>query len=184
MTLSRKNPLLPPSAPAAKAAAEVEAAFEATFAAHWTRLCGSLYRLTGDWAEAEDLALEAFERLYRQPPPEARNLGGWLYRVGVNLGLNRLRSQRRREAYEDQGDPNEADLDPAEAYERRQERARVRAALAQMKPRDAQLLLLRHSGYAYAELAELLDLAPGSVGTLLARATAAFEQLYTHPDTP
>ena len=35
--------------------------------------------------------------------------------------------------------------------------------------------MLRHSGLSYREIAEALGMAPGSVGTTLARAEAAFE---------
>jgi RNA polymerase sigma-70 factor (ECF subfamily) len=54
----------------------------------------------------------------------------------------------------------------------------VRRVLASLKPRDAQLLLLRSSGLAYRELAETLGIEPGSVGTLLARAEAEFERRF------
>jgi RNA polymerase sigma-70 factor (ECF subfamily) len=55
---------------------------------------------------------------------------------------------------------------------------RVRQILAQMKPRDAKLLVLRHSGLSYKELAVALKLAPGSIGSLLTRAERAFAQKY------
>jgi RNA polymerase sigma-70 factor (ECF subfamily) len=54
----------------------------------------------------------------------------------------------------------------------------VRLVLAQMKPRSAQLLVLRHSGFSYAEIAAALGVAPGSVGVLLARAEKEFEERY------
>jgi RNA polymerase sigma-70 factor (ECF subfamily) len=57
---------------------------------------------------------------------------------------------------------------------RAEERARVRAALARLSERQSQLLLLRHAGLAYTEIAAIVDVAPGSVGTLLARAKRAF----------
>jgi RNA polymerase sigma-70 factor (ECF subfamily) len=47
-----------------------------------------------------------------------------------------------------------------------------------MKPREAQLLILKHSGCSYAEIAAALRIAPGSVGTLLTRAEQVFEQRY------
>jgi RNA polymerase sigma-70 factor (ECF subfamily) len=47
-----------------------------------------------------------------------------------------------------------------------------------MKPRAAQLLILRHSGLSYADIAAALGVAPGSVGTLLARAEKEFERRY------
>jgi RNA polymerase sigma-70 factor (ECF subfamily) len=37
---------------------------------------------------------------------------------------------------------------------------------------------MRHAGFSYRELAEALGIAPGSVGTSLARAEAAFEKVY------
>jgi RNA polymerase sigma-70 factor (ECF subfamily) len=152
-------------------------AFELLFQEHWPRVYALLYRLVGDRAEAEDLALEAFWRLYRRPP-EASRLGGWLYRVASNLGFNALRARSRRIHYEEQAGfeilENGPHWDPAVELERLQEREIVRAILAQMKPRAAHLLILRHSGLSYAELAEALDVAPGSIGTLLARAEAEF----------
>jgi len=38
--------------------------------------------------------------------------------------------------------------------------------------------MLRHAGLSYKELAEALDVAPASIGTLLARAERAFEARY------
>ncbi len=55
---------------------------------------------------------------------------------------------------------------------------RVREALARMKPAQAQLLILRHSGLSYQELAEALGVKASSIGTLLARAEAEFEKRY------
>ena len=55
---------------------------------------------------------------------------------------------------------------------------RVRAVLADLKPVQAQLLLLRASGHSYKELAEMLDLEIGTVGTRLVRAEAVFEERY------
>lgn len=156
--------------------------FETLFQEHWERLCRILYRLSGDWDEAQDLALEAFVRLYQQPAPPAANPGGWLYRVATNLGLNALRARRRREQYETQAGVEalqaEAPQDPALAAESRLERRQVRAALEHMKPREAQILLLRYSGLSYVELAAALDVSPSSVGSLLARAEQSFEKLY------
>src|SRR5512141_2438277 len=76
--------------------------FEALFMEHWPHVYRALYRLVGDPAEAEDLALETFFRLYqRYPVPEnGFNLGGWLHRVATNLGLHSIRSFKRRAGYE------------------------------------------------------------------------------------
>jgi RNA polymerase sigma-70 factor (ECF subfamily) len=156
--------------------------FESLFQQHWTRVCSLLFRLVGDWGEAEDLALDAFWRLYRRPPRNGQNLGGWLYRVATNLGYNALRARNRRRKYEQEAGMHALERgtgwNPVETIEQAQERQEVRAALARMKPRSAQILLLRHSGLSYTEIAAALGVSPGSVGTLLARAEKEFEETY------
>ncbi len=151
--------------------------FEALFLEHWPRVYGVLVRLVGDPAEAEDLALETFWRLSQRTDTRELNLGGWLYRVASNLGLNALRSWQRRAAYE-QANPweaeNRAGTDPLEIIIQNENRARVRQALRALSPRSAQLLILRHSGLSYQELAAALGVSPTSIGTLLARAEKEF----------
>jgi RNA polymerase sigma-70 factor (ECF subfamily) len=158
------------------------AAFEAVFYEYYTRVYAVLFRLVGDPAEAEDLALETFWKLWQQPPSRRDNLGGWLYRVATRLGYNALRAAQRRGRYEEAAgealQPSGV-ADPAGEAERARERARVRAILGRMPERDARLLVLRHSGLSYKEIATALGVSPNSVGTLLARAEAEFERLYS-----
>jgi RNA polymerase sigma-70 factor, ECF subfamily len=159
-------------------------ALDVLFQQHYARVYAVLYRLVGD--EADDLAQEVFLRLYRRPPRETdADLAAWLYRVATNLGYNALRSQRRRERYRDLlgavtdvlGWQHRA-LDPALEVAQRQEADQVRAILAALRERDAAILILRHQGLSYREVADALGVAPGSVGTMLARAERAFRELY------
>lgn len=145
---------------------------------YWTRICQAIYQLVGDWDEAEDLALETFLRFHQQPPPDSTNPGGWLYRVATNLGLNALRAHQRRRYYESLYTNPVLQDEPSRSIEKAQEIARVRWVLGQMKPQSAQLLLLRYHGLSYKEIAEHLQIRYHSIGTLLARATRAFEALY------
>lgn len=156
--------------------------FEALFLEHWPRVYGVLLRLVGDPAEAEDLALETFWRLYDHPPPDESqlNVGGWLYRVATNLGLNAIRAWKRRERYELEAGrwDAEAGADPAEAVAQSEERRRVRRVLRELDQRQAQLLILRYSGLSYRELAAALGVSQNSIGTLLVRAEREFEKRY------
>ena len=61
---------------------------------------------------------------------------------------------------------------------RQEEQAEVRRALAELPERQRTCLLLRHSGYSYAEIAATLGVATGSVGVLLARGEQAFRAIY------
>ena len=160
------------------------ASFETVFTEYWAKIYRLLCRLVGDPAEAEDLALETFFRLYRRYPlPENEfNLGGWLHRVATNLGLHSIRSFKRRERYEMAAGKNALDEPledrPAELVEQGEERELARLALAQINERQAQLLVMRYSGLAYKEIASVLDLSPTSIGPLLLRAERDFEKRY------
>ena len=162
-----------------KARAGDRASFDELFLRYYSRIYDVLFRLTGDASDADDLAQETFIRLYKHPlPPEREhNVGGWLYRVAVNLGYNALRSAHRRTVYEQASDTSTF-ADPEAVAARNDERRRVRQALAQLPEQQAQLLMLRHAGLSYQELAEALDVAPTSIGTLLARAERVFEARY------
>lgn len=156
--------------------------FEKIFQEYWNRVYAVTYRVVGDPDQAEDLALETFLRLYRYPPRTKVNLQGWLYRVATNLGLNLIRSRKRREQYETEAGKillNAVPLsNPDMVVERAEELRRVRQALATIKPRSARILVLRHSGLTYSEIAAAVGVSPKSVGTLVARAEQEFEQRY------
>ncbi len=160
-----------------------EREFERIFIEQWPRVYAVLVRLIGDRDEAEDIALETFWRLHVHPPSsrQTANLGGWLYRVATNLGLNALRARKRRARYEleaGQARLNHPEDDAVEELDAAEERERVRQVLARMDERQARLLLLRHSGLDYAELATTLEVSPNSIGTLLVRAEREFQKKY------
>jgi RNA polymerase sigma-70 factor (ECF subfamily) len=158
--------------------------FEDLFMEHWAHVYRVLYRLVGDPAEAEDLALETFFRLYQRHPLPGNdfNPGGWLHRVATNLGLHSIRSFKRRERYElaaGKGALDEMPENrPAELLAQEEERRLARLALSQMNERQAQLLVMRYSGLAYKDIAEALGLSPTSIGPLLLRAEREFEKRY------
>lgn len=158
--------------------------FERMFLEHWESVYRVLHRLVGDPAEAEDLALEAFLRLHRQTGKQmdGLNAGGWLYRVATHLGLHSIRSWKRREHYELTAGKyaleESEQLSPAEILIQQEERGQVRLVLSRMTERQSQILILRHSGLSYKEIAEALNVTPASIGPLLVRAEREFEKQY------
>lgn len=156
--------------------------FEVLFYRHYDRVYGLLFRLIGSRQEAEDVTQEVFIRLYRQSfdPRKEHNLSAWLYRVATNLGYNHNRSRKRRWSRDrllvPDGD-QEGD-DPDDRASVAETRTEVRTALGRLSKRQTQLLLMRQMGFSYAEIAEAAGVAPGSVGTLLARAAEAFRKAY------
>ena len=158
--------------------------FDELFLSHYTLIVRLLARMLGDYARAEDLANEAFLKLYRRPALHTShgNVGGWLYRTAMNLGIDALRAAARRDRYETAAARAETKTQAAEdglhQLLRAEKQQRVRHALACIKPVYAQALFLRVSGYSYKELADSLAMEPASVGTLLLRAEAEFEKHY------
>ena len=157
---------------------------ELLFQEHYARIVSMLIRLTGDRGQAEEIAADVFCKLSRRSRLRRDDGGktGWIYRVAMNAGLDALRSNARRRRREEAAGAEDARAatsdDPLEGMVQRERRLQVRSVLGAMKPRDAQLLLLRASGLAYRECADTLGIQPGSVGTLLARAEAEFERRY------
>jgi RNA polymerase sigma factor, sigma-70 family len=156
--------------------------FEIFFRNNYRRVYQLVYRLTGHKAEAEDLTVETFMRYLQHPPATEEHLTGWICRVATHLAFNALRSSKRRTRYEETAAlyqviraPSQT---PVEELERATEQSKVRNALQRMNQRSSELLLLHYSGFSYKELAAALDLSPGSIGTLLARAEKEFEKIY------
>ncbi|MBV9578009.1 MAG: sigma-70 family RNA polymerase sigma factor [Chloroflexi bacterium] len=164
--------------------------FDALFTRFYPDLFGLVYRVLGDRMEVEDTLQETFLRLAGAPALQIRpddEVGAWLRRVGLNLAFNRARAARRaRERLQRVGrlehPPNTvvpSDTGSASAQlERDEQRATVRRALVGVPERQRECLLLRYSGYSYAEIASTLGIARGSVGVLLARAESAFRVNY------
>lgn len=159
--------------------------FDAIFREHYPRVVAMLSRMTGDRAQAEEIAADVFCKVSQRGPlglGRGEDPASWLYRVATNAGLDALRSNTRRRRREEAAGAETLRAAPSETaldnVLRRERCAKVRDILGDLKPRDAQLLLLRAEGLAYRELAEALGVQPGSVGTLLARAEAEFERRF------
>ena len=160
-----------------------EAEFEAVFLEHYSRVAGVLMHLLGDRARAEELANDTFWKLYRTSGLSSADgqLGGWLYRTATNLGIDALRAGARRRKYEDAAarvQEDDCGSSPLEGMVRAEQRRRVRTALAALKPVQAQLLILRASGFSYKELSQVLQVNSGGIGTMLSRAQAEFRKTY------
>ena len=154
--------------------------FEAAFQSHQAPLFRYVHRLVGDSDLAADVVQESFVRLLDNPLPD-EDVRRWLFTVATNLVRDdaRMRSRRQRllaERYERSdlaSDPVEI---PDQAALRAERIGAARAALDQLSERDRQMLLMREEGFRYSEIAKVIDVAPGSVGTLLARALKRFEK--------
>jgi RNA polymerase sigma factor (sigma-70 family) len=149
------------------------AAVRALVARKLPRLLALAMRMLGDRMEAEDVAQEAFVRIWKQAPRwregEAR-FDTWLHRVALNLCYDRLRRQREEPVAEPPDD-----IDPVAAPDTRLEaRARderVRAALAALPARQREALVLTYyQELSNSDAAGLMGMSVDALESLLARA--------------
>ncbi|WP_445148261.1 RNA polymerase sigma factor [Baekduia sp. Peel2402] len=132
--------------------------------------------LVRDRTSAEDVTALTFERAYRRQSSFDARRGSqraWLFGIARNAALDELRSRKRTTALlADPEDPNAAgsaaDNEDDDAAVRR---ATVRAALAQLDPRERELIALKfHAGLSNGEIAKVLGISAANAGTRVHRA--------------
>ena len=160
-------------------------AFGLLFARHRDRLWAVALRTMGNPEDAADGLQDGLIAAYRRAASfrgEAQ-VTTWLHRVVVNACLDRLRAMKVRRADalpEDLDDrPDRGSVltsdprDPAGEVVADEQRRRVLAALAELPPEQrAALVLVDMEGYPVAEVAEMLDCAPGTVKSRCSRGRA------------
>lgn len=152
--------------------------FEGVFRRYYPALHRYLLRLTGDADVADDIAQDAFMRLLERPLPEAE-ARPWLFTVATNRLRDHARSNARRRRLLEEHPPERHSTPPlSEDLAKEQEMQKVRTALGALNERDREILLMREEGFKYAEIAEVIGVAPSSVGTLAARALRRFSKQY------
>lgn len=163
----------------APAAAPAEAFdYEAVFRANYRRVARVIVRVIQDPSRAEELAVDVFWKLWQHPSAQGTQCAGWLYRTAMRAALDELRRRARRETYESWLGVPRASGDPEAARQTSEARTRIRTVLGRLRPLDAQLVTLRAEGFSYDELADVLELNPASIGTMLRRAQEAFRKEY------
>jgi RNA polymerase sigma-70 factor (ECF subfamily) len=175
---------------------------QATFAEQAMPFMDGLYsaglRMTRNPSDAEDLVQETYLKAYRafHTFQEGTNLKAWLYRILTNTYINQYRAKKRR--------PDETDLEEVEDLYLYRRLGGLEGATA---GRSAEEELLEHltseevkeaieslpeqfrmavlladvEGFAYKEIAEILDIPIGTVMSRLHRGRKAMQkQLYEY----
>ena len=128
------------------------------------------YRFVGNHEDASDLSQEVFLRAYRglRAFRGQSSIGTWLYRIGVNVCLNRVSAKAPLGRVTESIDDREfADVRTESASERmlRDERGvRVREAIARLPRKQRATLILRmYHEMPHQEIAEVLGSSVGAV---------------------
>ena len=153
-----------------------DAAFDRVFRSEYSRVVGIAARVLGERSRAEDVAQDAFLALHRRNCSDQAWAGGWVCAAAAHGALNVLRGDQRRSRRERLAAPAAPLADPAAALEHADDARMLRAALRRLPAPTATVLVLRHSGLSYAEVATAMGVKQGDVGTMLRRAESALRK--------
>jgi RNA polymerase sigma-70 factor (ECF subfamily) len=162
-----------------------EQAFDLLLNAHEPAVRGRLSRIVRDHAAVEDLVQEVFLRLWsRAGQWDGRgSVAGWLLRIAVNLGLNHLRTVRRRRTQSLDGEaradgengstildclPDEDMPTPEEAVRCLEQQRVLARMVGNLPPAQQEVVRLAHETECdIAGIAGQLGIPPGTVKSRL-----------------
>lgn len=162
------------------------AQFSEQVLAHARQLYAHALRSTGNRADAEDLLQETYLRAWRGYDGfvEGTNLRAWLFKIMTNQYINQYNKDAKTPDFEPLDDIEDFFLYRRLAGNGSSGSAasaestllasltddEVLAALDALNPDQRQVVLLRDvEGFKYGEIAEMLDIAPGTVMSRLYR---------------
>ena len=157
-----------------------EDAFRTLVERHYSSILSLCYQYVGNQEDAEEVAQDVFIRAYRAREsyePRAK-FSTYLYRIAVNLSLNRIRDRKRQmgaitdSVSEDrslsiaQGNPM-----PDEVLEQKEKQAAIRKAVDTLPPKQKTAVILkRFHGLSYEEIAQVMECSLSAVEARLHRA--------------
>ncbi len=171
-----------------------ESAFEALYTRYKDRVFNVAYRITGNVADAMDVAQEAFGLVFRKISGfrfESK-FSSWLYRLVVNISIDQkrrngqtvARSRLARNGH-DLGGADAEDIEdcrvppPEEGLSTVELGVAVQTAIQCLSPKLRAIVVLRYlQDLSYEELAETLEISMGTVKSRLARAHLALETIF------
>jgi RNA polymerase sigma-70 factor, ECF subfamily len=145
-----------------------ERAFNELVLKHRQAVYRTAVGLLGDSDEAEDIAQEVFLKVYQSATAFRGDSAvyTWIYRITVNLCLNRLRGRRVRSFFGlehlNAAPPEASRAD--EPVELAEFSAKVRKAIAELPEKQRAVFILRHfRGLPHAEIARIMDRDEGTI---------------------
>jgi RNA polymerase sigma-70 factor (ECF subfamily) len=146
-----------------------------------------IYRMVRNRALAEDLSQEAFVRAFNAigSYKTSYKFSNWIFKIANNHTIDHLR-KRKLDTVSIDGSPHaqtaeeasqsrlvveSTDETPLEYVEHKELGSQIERAVGELREEYRTVILLRHvEGYAYEEIAEIMDLPLGTVKTYLHRA--------------
>lgn len=173
-------------------AADLDRAFPDLVGLLQDDLYSGALRMTGNRADAQDIAQETFVRAYRAlagySPERIRSLQvrGWMWTIAINLCRNRARTRSRKpeQAFPAGFDPSSAEAGPEQVALSADAGERLGARVAALPWAQRQAVVLRHVvGLGYDEISAVLGRPTGTVKADVHRALARLREMITPEET-
>ena len=160
-----------------------------------------IYRMVRDRELAEDLAQETFVRTLNNLKryDSSYKFSSWLFKIGYNLTIDHLR-KKELDVVSIEGAPDAITADqqaatritlqtgderPDQLLEARSIGQEIEVAIDRLRPEYKTAILLRHvEGYAYDEIAQVMDVPLGTVKTYIHRARNELKESLVHLREP
>ena len=150
-------------------AADAEA-FATLYDRHSRAAFSLAYRMMGERQASEDLAQDAFLKVWRGASSYRADRGSvrtWILSIVHNRGIDQIRSQASRRRTQDRVESSAPRSQPSEAFAeawRNSQRDQIRETLNTLPPEQLKILELAYfSGYTHVEISDLLGLPLGTV---------------------
>ena len=156
-----------------------------------------IYRMVRDRTLAEDLAQEAFVRAFNAIASykSSYKFSNWIFKIANNHTIDHLR-KRKLDTVSIHGSPHATSEDeasqtrvvveshdetPQQYVENKELGGQIEEAIGELRPEYRSVILLRHvEGYAYEEIADIMELPLGTVKTYLHRARNELKDRLAH----
>jgi RNA polymerase sigma-70 factor, ECF subfamily len=146
------------------------------------------YRVMGERQAAEDVAQDAFLKLWCSATSYRSERGSvrtWILSIVHNRGIDQIRSQASRRRTQDKIEASAPRSQPSEAFAetlRNSQRDQVREALDTLPPEQLKILELAYfSGYTHLQISELVDV---PLGTIKGRMRLGLKKMRVYFDHP
>jgi RNA polymerase sigma-70 factor (ECF subfamily) len=159
-----------------------------------------IYRMVRDRTLAEDLAQEAFIRAFNAigSYKTSYKFSNWILKIANNHTIDHLR-KRKLDTVSIDGSPHartadeisqsrvvieSRDENPEEYVEHKELGSQIEQAIGELREEYRTVIVLRHvEGYAYDEIADVMELPLGTVKTYLHRARGELRKSLAHLDS-